>query len=393
VSAHPPQRSARASSRTRSGELFRSLLLLAIPSLVACALALEVFFRVGIPAAEVPLRTFDRDEGILRFDSAGPREGLFTRGRFAEVRGRWHINDAGWNSAIEYRPRPERTPGGRLVAVIGDSYVNGFQVDVERNLVARLRELVAGALDVYGFGMPGAPLSQYLQTSRYVVRRFEADVLVITVVHNDFQESLRELRPDPAFLQLERADGGLVEVPPSGPREAGRPLWMRSALARYLRITLQSTLLVGASPGPDSAFAANVPVAELEAHRERVREATFWVVERLRRENPARTLVFLMDAPRAELYAGALGTSRVAWLNRLLAEACAAYSVPFVDLSARFGAVHARDGTRFESAVDAHWNEAGHREAALALGEKLVELGVVTGPAAEAVRRALAGVP
>jgi Fe2+ transport system protein FeoA len=393
VSAQPPQRASRTTPSARARELARSLLLLGIPSAVACLLALEVFFRVGIPAAEVPLRHFDRAEGILRFDSAGPREGLFTRGRFAEVRGRWRINEAGWNSAIEYLPRAQRAPGRTLVAVIGDSYVNGFQVDVERNLAARLREVVGASLEVYGFGMPGAPLSQYLQMSRYVARRFDPDVLAIAVVHNDFHESLRELHPDPAFLQLERADGGLVEVPPAGPREAAPPPWMRSALARYLLITLQSTLLAGAAPGPDAPFVANVPVEALEAHRERVREATFWVVERLRRENPARTLVVLMDAPRADLYAGTLAASRVLWLNRLLAEACAAYGVPFVDLSERFAAAYARDGTRFESAADAHWNEAGHREAALALGGKLVELGVVTGAPAEAVRSALAGGP
>jgi hypothetical protein len=269
--------------------------------------------------------------------------------------------------------------------------VNGFQVDPEQNLAAVLRGLVGSHFDVYGFGMPGAPLSQYLQMSRYVDRNFDPDVLIFVVVHNDFHESLRDLHRDPAFLQVARGDGGFVEIAPTGPVEPGPPIWMHSALMRYLRITLQSRLLVRGGPDSPGAFVANIPVDQVEAQRETIRAATFWIVERIRRENPGRTLVFLMDAPRSDLYAGTLAASRVRWLNELLGDACAAQGVAFVDLTRRFSEVYARDGTRFESDVDAHWNAAGHREAALALAAELLRLGAIEGDPAHAVEAALAG--
>jgi hypothetical protein len=60
--------------------------------------------------------------------------------------------------------------------------------------------------------------------------------------------------------------------------------------------------------------------------------------------------------------------------------------VAFLDLTERFAEVHARDGTRFESDVDSHWNEAGHREVAHALFEELRRLGVAGGGAPGARR-------
>jgi hypothetical protein len=379
------------SKRSLFSELVRNVLVLVLPSLLACVLLVELLFRFVIPAAEVPTRHFDRNERMLVFDTKGPREGLFTRGRFAQVRGHWRINDWGWNSEIDYLPAGERPADRPLVAIIGDSYVNGFQVDPEDNLAAVLRRLLGPAFDVYSFGMPGAPLSQYLHMSRYVDRHFEPDVLAFVVVHNDFLESLWDLAPSSSFMQVKRRAGGWEEVLPPGPR-GGRPWWMRSALMRYLRITLQSRLLVHYDENREKAtFVANVPVEELSAQRAAIREATSWIVERIRKENPNRDVIFLMDAPRADLYAGTLETSPVGWLSGVLAEACRAQGIAFVDLAEPFARAHARDGTRFESEVDAHWNAAGHRVAALALASALVKSGVVRGAAAETIEAATAG--
>jgi hypothetical protein len=371
-------------------ELARNLLVLVAPSLVASLLLFELCFRFLIPAAQVPWRYFDPEERMMRFDVEGPREGVFTRGRFAQVRGRWRINERGWNSEIEYVPAQARPPGRPLVAIIGDSYVNGFQVDLEQNLASVLRGLVGADLDVYGFGMPGAPLSQYLHMSRSVVREFDPAVLAFVVVHNDFLESLWDLGPNPSFLLLRRSETGWDEVPPTGPRSTGQPAWMQSALMRYLRITLQSRLLVQPDEDGRATFVANVPLGELTENRQAVREAVAWIVRRIRGENPTREIVFLMDAPRADLYAGRLDASPVAWLTGTLAEACREQGLVFVDLADPFGRVHARDGTRFESEVDTHWNAAGHREAALALARALVEVGMVRGQAAQAVEAATA---
>jgi hypothetical protein len=168
---------------------------------------------------------------------------------------------------------------------------------------------------------------------------------------------------------------------------------MHSAIMRYLRITLQSRLLVRHEQEGRATFIANVPVEDLSRHRDLVASATAWIVERIARENPTREIVFLMDAPRADLYAGSLESSSVGWLTEVLAGACAAQGVRFVDMTRPFARAHARDGTRFEWPVDLHWNAAGHREAGLALARVLVERGVVAAEAARALDTSSAARP
>jgi hypothetical protein len=361
-----------------AGAALRNLLLVSVPTVAILVVLLELFFRFVIPASEVPARFFDPGERLVRFDTSGRRSGLFTRGRFAELRARWRINDEGWNSDIEYEEASGGAAARRLIAIIGDSYVNSFQVDPEENLAAVLRRLLGGSYEVYRFGMPGAPLSHYLHMSRYVVRHFDPQVLVFVLVHNDFHQSLRELDPMPSYLQLDGSSGDFVEVPPTPPATSGPPVWMHSAIMRYLTITLQSYVLAGGvPPWRENGFVANVAVRDLERNRGLIERATRFLLERIRAENRDRTVVFVMDAPRLDLYRGELQASAVIWMNRMVERECRAIGIPFVDLTDRFSRVFREQGVRFESAVDAHWNEVGHREAARAIADKLVELGIV----------------
>ena len=61
--------------------------------------------------------------------------------------------------------------------------------------MAKLREKLHSQFDVYGFGKSGAPLSQYLQMTRYVIKHFDPEIIVINVIRNDFDESLRRVWP------------------------------------------------------------------------------------------------------------------------------------------------------------------------------------------------------
>lgn len=360
--------------------MLRNLLLATLPSLLLCFLALEILFRFVIPAAELPDIAFEPEAGILHYDPEGPREGTFTRGRFAQLRATWRINNRGWNSDIDYLPASERSLP--LIAIVGDSYINSFQVDPDENVAAVLRELLEGRFDVYRFGFPGAPLSQYLQVSRYLDTEFDPDILIISVIHNDFHESLRDEAPFPAYLQFGRDEGGaFVEVAPQAPREGRLGPLRWSALARYWTITLRSTpmsnlknWLLGRLPAVNNA---NVQVDRVARSRPGIEEVTRLVVERIRNENRDRRLIFMMDAPRLDLYAGQLEESNVRWLNDLLRDEVERAGVPFVDLRERFSETYRRTGVRFESPYDSHWNAFGHAEVACALLEKLVEIGEV----------------
>src|SRR5438093_3216647 len=182
---------------------------------MSAALALSAFelvFRFVIPAASLPLLEYDRTYGVVRYQISGPRTGISTSGRWGGRPVRWRINNYGWNSAIDYAPAEKR--GKPLIALIGDSYIDALQVNVGESVADELRRRLAGRRDVYSFGFSGAPLSQYLQMSRYVRKVFHPDVMVFNIVYNDFDECLRDLYPRPNFLQIADGPGGLVEVQP-----------------------------------------------------------------------------------------------------------------------------------------------------------------------------------
>jgi hypothetical protein len=106
------------------------------------------------------------------------------------------INAQGWNST---RPdyRQARSEGVTRIAVVGDSYVHGAFVDVDKGFPHLLEAGLRGAganVEVYRFGMDGAPLSQYLNMMRREVLDYSPDIVVVPLIHNDFDESYRFLK-------------------------------------------------------------------------------------------------------------------------------------------------------------------------------------------------------
>jgi hypothetical protein len=85
------------------------------------------------------------------------------------------------------------------------------------------RELTGAgvAAEVLRFGMDGAPLSQYLHLLRREVRAFKPDVVLVQLIHNDFDESYRflETRYASSFLKI-------------GFDQAGRPFEIEPADSR-----------------------------------------------------------------------------------------------------------------------------------------------------------------
>lgn len=335
----------------------------------------EMFFRWVLPAAQQPLIEYDRAFNIPRYQSDGHREGISTTGRWCERPVHWRINNDGWNSAIDYAPAGDR--GKPLVAIIGDSYIDALQVNVGESVADELRRRQEGRREVYSFGFSGAPLSEYLQMSRYVREVFRPEVLVFNLVYNDFDESLREMAPRPYFLQLSQGAGGLEEAPPK-PYEPSRikRLAARSAIVRYLWLNLHLPDLLQSWKAPQvdpDRFYGNVDAVELQRHRELVERATFDLVDRIRQENPDTEIIFMMDAPRTDIYEGKPGEGRLGWLHQLMRRACERSGCRFLDLTTPFRERYERDHVPFNFPNDYHWNEAGHALAAEVLDAALNE--------------------
>jgi hypothetical protein len=311
----------------------------------------------------------------MRFDTHGRREGVYTLGRFAQQRGRWRINNYGWNSEIDYVSYQQRDKP--LIAIIGDSYIEAFQINVEDNIAAVLRRLVKNDYDVYSFGVSGEPLSQYLQMSRYVNRHFKPEVIVFNITHNDFNESIRNVVNKPYSLQLSYKNGEFLEVPPNPykPNIKHRIL-RKSAFVRYLWLNLYMahTIRMLVKKRSTDNFNANIDVKKVMVNREIIKNATFFLIKKIREENPDKELVFMIDAPRKDIYSGTIHNSGVLWLHDVLKDACAQNNCHFIDLTKPFSEKFNKDGIKFNSDYDGHWNEIGHKTAAQVLYDNLSEI-------------------
>ena len=354
--------------------LLKNLLFITVPSLLLIFFACELFFTYVIPGAQFPYVFYDRNNRILKFDISQPRTGRYTIGKLAQQRARWRINNHGWNSDIDYETKMTKRKRP-LIAIIGDSYVEALQVDVEKNVAADLRNMVHGKYDVYSFGISGAPLSAYLQMSRYVNKYFDPAIIVFIIIHNDFHESLYALNQAVGMMRFDKDASGFKEI--NGPYN---PTWYRrlighSSLARYLWVTLKlDATLFGKKPRPGAVYDEDIDVSLINEHKDEIAGVTDFILRRLRSENPSKKIVFLIDAPRNDIYSHAIDNSSLMPLHRLLKEKCDAYGFYFSDLTGVFKENFASTGIRFDSPYDYHWNALGHRVAAETLFNKLKEI-------------------
>jgi hypothetical protein len=357
--------------------MMRNILLLTVPSLLGLLIVLELIVTFGIPASQFPYYYYDQDEHILRFSPSVQRDGLFTIGLLAQQRGRWHINNRGWNSSIDFIT-PKRNP---RIAIIGDSYVEALQVDVENSIAGQLGRLVGPDIDVYAFGISGASLSQYLQMARYARAHFDPDVLVINVVHNDFDESLCSVKQQAGMLCLQDGDDEVREAPIT-PYQSDRITRMarHSSLIRFAVANLQMRSRLSrlfSNDKSNSHYNANIDVEQVKSKNGRIQKATDYVLTTLQREQGGTPILFLIDAPRKDIYEGRIDQSDVLWLHQLLRNRCERSGFYFVDLTEEFSRLFQANHVRFESEYDWHWNERGHLTAARVLQRKLEQLGLI----------------
>lgn len=284
------------------------------------------------------------------------------------------INAEGWNST-HAAYQVSKPPGRTRIAVIGDSYVHGAFVNVAEGFPKRLEKRLSGAghdVEVFRFGMDGAPLSQYLHVLRREVVMRKPDIVVVPLIHNDFDESYRFLRTRYAssFLKLrqDQTTGGIVEVTPADftPGMADklrafntfRYLYYETGL--YLKAKgLVSHLFWGGNEEWRPEFISSaVDIRKIRDH-EKNRLFANYVLSEMKRlsQRHGFKLAFVMDGVREAIYQRRpVEEFEVARLNTLAAELTAQHGLPFVDLQGAFRAEYEATGTRLEFAYDWHWN-------------------------------------
>ena len=338
----------------------------------------EVFFRTIVPATSLPGSYMDPADGIFRFDSTWVTAGTNTHGRFGLRPADWRVNGAGWNSLFEYTsPQDKQRP---RIAVLGDSFIEGFPTDVDEHVDTYLHALAGGKADVYAFGRSGWYLAQYVALARYAGEHFAPDTYVVFLNDHDIQDSLRENGVKiPYAYQITQDGAGFVELkPPAQYVFTTRSRTLRhSAIVRYVRENL------GITWGQKDARVedANLRPAETSAPDERVsallEPAADYMVSRLVEEHPESTFLLVVDTDRPRIYAGEpVGRPRPEF-DAIVRAARKHPTVRVLDLDPVFRRVYARDHLRFEGADGAHWDSYGNRIVAEAVYQSLRENGAL----------------
>lgn len=341
--------------------LIKNFLFLTVPTLLIIFLLLELTFRFVMPASNGPDYAYDTTYQLIHFDNTRNAKGLYTFGKFAQERGEWSVNNFGWNSPYDYTK--ERTKKLRI-AVIGDSFIEGLNVNNTSIYPFKLQSLLGNSAEVYAFGISGAPMSQYLNMSRYVHAVFNPDILIINIVHNDFDESLKENQTLPYFKTLDITDSILTEMPPEYYQLSFiKRTIKRSALVRYFYLNLQ--LNFDAKPKFQDKgakeFNANIDVTQASKQQAKIQTAVDYIFKKLREENEGKQILIVMDGPRNNIYSGTTSKSNVLFLNEIAKNSAAHRNLHFIDLTAVFEHDYAQNKKKFNADIDFHWNEYGHQ--------------------------------
>jgi hypothetical protein len=326
-------------------------------SVLACFLILEVFFRVAIPAAERPNVFFDEAFKLAKYD-ANAGTGLYTIGFDAHIQGLWSINNHGWNASYDFVKKENQSQ----IAVIGDSFVEGFQVDVDKRFVEIINnKFTKKGVNVMAFGRAGAPLSQYLHMARYVKKVFNPDVYIFNIVSNDFDLSVARFNLNETyFLRISNnEDGSFGEENIIPYNSLSKSFWKKSALIRYLYYNARIGIMIG-------SWLRNMYVAEdindyykfRLTNLSEIERVANYVVTQLKEELSPAKLLFVMDAARPCIYDNKECNDTL--LFNMFENICITQQEPVINMAPVMKKHFQLNGQPFEFDIDNHWNELGH---------------------------------
>lgn len=188
--------------------------LLASLSTLAALLVAEGISRVLPRPPQPPIKIYDDRTG---FRLRPGMSGTWT----AENPGRFTFNSLGFRD-VEWTPTKQKP---HRVAVLGDSFVEGLQVDLDQTFPKLLEKRLPDT-EVMNFGISGQGQVEELLTYRTYVRPFRPDLVVLSFFPgNDCVDNWRRSRPSlkfPAFVRP--APNGVTVLPAPG---VERMAWAR----------------------------------------------------------------------------------------------------------------------------------------------------------------------
>lgn len=356
--------------------ILENLALLAV-TLLVCALVFEfIIFKYILKTSDVIPNTSINN--IIRYQPG-------TKATLYEPDGNSHtveINDNGWNSSKKkyITKKPE---GIKRIAVIGDSYVQASAVNVKEGFAEIIEQELNNSgykSEVYRFGIDGAPLSQYLYMLRKEALQYKPDIVVIQLIHNDFDESYRFLygRYSSSFMKLKLEENTITEVAPK-PYNKGlvdtlknsrsfRYLYYQTGLATTVRRLINTEKKDNDSTAkektPKHGFVQSAIDVRNITELENIRTITNYTFKELKKLSEAHNfkLLIVMDPVREAIYSGNPATDYEAnKLNEIAKEQAGKHNIAFLDLNSAMTKHFKVNKQRFEFPWDWHWNKLGNK--------------------------------
>jgi lysophospholipase L1-like esterase len=327
-------------------------------------------------------------------------------------------------NSLGFRDREHelRKPKGTIrIAVLGDSYIEAFQVPqpamfgsvLEQALNAKAADAgVEQSFEVLSFGVSGYSTAQELLALRHHVWQFEPDIVLLAFLpSNDIRGNSRELEPQQVRPFIDIVDGQLVtdvsfRKHPAFLYAKKPSTMLKRDIVNASRVIQLIQKFRSRDEQSDAGKADTEQVADraeigLDDHCfveptdstwQSAWQVTEGLLEHFHREVAERGCQFAVAVVTAGLqvdpdpavrraYAKRLGVEDLGYADRRIAELGERVGFPTIPLSEPLGDFAERTG-RFVHGFpntgpgQGHWNEDGHREAALACTAALLQLAV-----------------
>ena len=362
-------------------QIFENLMLLA-GTLLVCFLVFEfVIFKYILKTSDVIPNT--SLNGVIRYEPN-------TKATLYERDGTSHtvaINENGWNSPYKTynQEKPAKTT---RIAVIGDSYVQASAVNVNEGFAQVIEQQLNAKgykTQVYRFGIDGAPLSQYLHMLKQEALQYKPDIVVVQLIHNDFDESYRFLygRYSSSFMKLNLEGSEIKQVAPE-PYNPGwvdtfknsrtfRYLYYQTGLAVMVRRMINKEEEPQAKP-PKHGFVQSAIDVRNITELDKIRTATTYIFDQFKTLSQQYNfkLLITMDPVREAIYAGNDAKDYEAnMLNTIAKDTAQEKGIPFLDLKTAMSKAYKADNKKFEFPWDWHWNKHGNEIAGKAIAKDL----------------------
>lgn len=337
-------------------------------------LSLELCFRTFIPAPDKIQSVRDEEFGIDYYaEQERNKDFIFSYGKRAQILNReLHINNAGWHNGKDYLPKEKRT-GKKLLAVIGDSYIENKYCHWSDHFSSLLEKEIGSEYEVYTFGRDGSSLAQYINMSRYVHHYYKPDYIIYFTRDRSLDKSIIENGRISQILQFGIDEAGSIEShDPVKPQTKAYQKWITKNISIYryfatnFKMKVRNPLVIKKKEKKEEIDIKEQKAIELR--RNRIAEK---VISEIQAVNDTIPFMFLNDGDRTYIYGEKEEYSQPEY--EIIKKIAKGKGIETLNLTAAFTEEYKKNHKEFEYEINYHLNEYGNTIVAKALTDFLPE--------------------